>query len=202
MRIFKSKNGFTVIELIVAMTVFVVLMSIAAGGLIHLLKSQRVVAGLMEANDSASLSLEQMAREIRTGYNFCLTESGTLQFVNAIRDEVVRYRLNKNNNAIEKGISSSFGSASPTCSDADDNVWFVYTYKKLTADNVKINNFNVKACGENIDTDFLLDNCGSGGTNYPPRITLGLSVTSAEPDIAKLGIYVLIQTTISARRVQ
>ena len=47
MRIFKSKNGFTVIELIVAMTVFVVLMSIAAGGLIHLLKSQRVVAGLM-----------------------------------------------------------------------------------------------------------------------------------------------------------
>jgi len=29
-----------------------------------------------------------------------------------------------------------------------------------------------------------------------------LSVTSAEPDIAKLGIYVPIQTTISARRVQ
>ena len=93
MRIFKSKNGFTVIELIVAMTIFVVLMSIAAGGLIHLLKSQRVVAGLMEANDSASLSLEQMAREIRTGYNFCLTESKKLQFVSAIRNEVVRYRL-------------------------------------------------------------------------------------------------------------
>ena len=197
MRIFKSKNGFTVIELIVAMTVFVVLMSIAAGGLIHLLKSQRVVAGLMEANDSASLSLEQMAREIRTGYNFCLTESKKLQFVSAIRNEVVRYRLGKK--AVGKGGSGIFGETSFVCSDSDDS-WFVY--KKLTADNVKINNFNVKACGENIDADFLLDNCGSGGTNYPPRITLGLSVTSAEPDIAKLGIYVPIQTTISARRVQ
>ncbi|MEK7481758.1 MAG: prepilin-type N-terminal cleavage/methylation domain-containing protein [Patescibacteria group bacterium] len=190
-------KAFTVIELIVAMTVFVVLMSIAAGGFIHLLKSQRVVAALMTANDSASLTMEQMAREIRTGYNFCLTPSGKLEFVSAIRNEVVRYRLN--NGSIEKGVSGISGETSSTCSDLDDS-WFVY--KKLTADNVKIGNFNVKACGKNISPDFLLDGCGSGGNNYPPRITLGLSVTSAEPDVAKLGIYVPIQTTVSARRIQ
>src|SRR3972149_8733487 len=166
------QKAFTIIELIVAMTVFVVLMSIAAGGFIHLLKSQRVVAGLMEANDSASLSLEQMAREIRTGYNFCLTESKKLQFVSAIRNEVVRYRLGKN--APGKGVSGIFGETSFVCSDSDDS-WFVY--KKLTADNVKINNFNVKACGENIDADFLLANCGSGGTKKPPKETLSVSLT-------------------------
>lgn len=197
---FQNSNGFTVIELIVAMTVFVVLMSIAAGGFVHLLKNQRIVAALMTANDSASLTLEQMAREIRTGYNFCLTESGKLQFVSAIRNEVVRYRLN--NDAIEKGVSDMSGGDTSTCLDSDDDSWFVNKYKKLTADNVKIRDFKIKACGKNISADFLLDNCGNGGNNYPPRITVSLSVTSAERDVEKLGIYVPIQTTVSARRIQ
>lgn len=193
--ILNSKNsGFTVIELIVAMTIFVILMSIAVGGFVHLLKSQRVVAALMIANDSASLTLEQMAREMRTGYNFCITPFGKLEFVNAIRNEVVRYRLN--NDAMEKGVSGISGGDFSTCSDSDDS-WFVY--KKLTADNVKISDFNIKACGKNISPVFLLDSCGSGGNNYPPRITVSLSITSAEPDVKKLEIYVPIQTTVSSR---
>lgn len=210
MKILNSKNkGFTVIELIVAMTVFVLLMSIAAGGFVHLLKNQRIVAALMAANDSASLTLEQMAREIRTGYNFCLTESGKLQFVSAIRNEVVRYRINydaiSDNYFIEKGVSDISGGAGATCLDADDATWF--TYKKLTADNVKISDFKIKACGKNIDPLYInglasADVCGNSDNNYPPRITIGLSVTSAEPDVAKLGISIPIQTTVSARRIQ
>ncbi len=178
---FKINNGFTLVELMVAMGIFVVLMSIAAGGFINALRNQRLVMALMAANDNVSLTMEQMAREIRTGYNFSKISNEEFQFVNSY-NQVIWYKLN--NGAIERGTES---------------VILERTYKKITADNVKIASFNVGICGKNIDSNIILDSCGDGGVSYPPRITISFSITSSEPDIEKLKIFTNIQTTISSR---
>lgn len=179
---FKTKNlktGFTLVELVVAMGIFVILMSIATGGFIQMLRNQSIVVSLMATNDNMSLTLEQIAREIRTGYNFNKVSSTELEFVNSYNFKV-KYRLNEG--AIEKGIEYSG----------------ISNYKKITADNVLISAFNINVCGKNINGTSL-GNCGSGGDSYLPRITLSLSITSAEPDVKKLNIFTDIQTTISAR---
>jgi len=66
-----SRSGFTVTELIVAMGVFVVIVSIAVGVFVNAVRNQRRLVTLMAVNNNAGGVLEQMAREIRTGYRFC-----------------------------------------------------------------------------------------------------------------------------------
>ena len=68
---FKIHNkAFTLVELLVAMSLFLILIGIATSGFIRVLRTQRAIVELMTINDNAVLTLEQMAREIRTGYHF------------------------------------------------------------------------------------------------------------------------------------
>ena len=177
----KFQKAFTLVELVMAMSIFVILVSIAVGGFINILRNQRLAIALMSVDDNMSLSMEQMAREIRTGYNFIKISDEEFQFVNA-NNRIVWYRLS--NGAIERVMESVSLEKIP---------------QKITADNVKIVKFNVGICGKNLSPDLTLESCGTGGNSYPPRITLSFTITSAEPDIEKLKIFTNIQTTISSR---
>jgi len=88
-----NQKGFTLIELLVAMTLFVVFISIASGVFVRVLRSQRIIASLITVNDNASLTIEQMAREIRVGTHFSAPMPTRLDFINA-RNQSVSYRLN------------------------------------------------------------------------------------------------------------
>lgn len=66
-----SRSGFTLVELLVAIALFSILVSIAAGGFVNALRTERQAAAMMAAQSNVSIALEQMAREIRTGYLFC-----------------------------------------------------------------------------------------------------------------------------------
>ncbi len=163
----KTFRAFTVIELLVAMGLFIILMGIAAGSFIRAMRTQRAIVALMAANDNASLTLEQMAREIRTGSNFIKLSETELRFDNAYTVPVV-YRLE--GGAVERGTT---------------DINFITTYKKITADNVKVNNFVIKLFGQN------------PGDGYPPRITISISATGINSFLE--GVSTNIQTTISAR---
>ena len=102
-----SRKGFTMIELIVAMGIFLILIAAATSGFVQALRTQRAIVALMAANDNASSVLEQMAREIRVGYNFQTnTSEDELTFVNAY-NEIVTYRLD--NQTIERGTGGMGG---------------------------------------------------------------------------------------------
>ena len=162
-----SHRGFTLVELLVSMTLFLVLIGIATGGFIRALRSQRAIVELMVVNDNTVLTLEQMAREIRTGYNFSKISESELQFVNA-DNIVVFYRLS--GGVIERGT---------------EDVFVHRTYKKITADNIRVVNFNVALFGN------------SPGDGFPPRITISISVTGKSKYLENFSTN--IQTTISAR---
>jgi type II secretory pathway pseudopilin PulG len=155
MKLFLNKNsGFTLIELLVAISSFIVIISIAVGGFSGALRSQRQAIALMNANNNVSLVLEQMMREIRTGYNFNFCQnpncsSNTLSFTNAYGQSVI-YRLN--NNAIEKDSGSGF--------------------KKITADNVVVRYLNFIYSGT------------SPNDNKQPKITILIGISSKESSIS------------------
>lgn len=84
------RSGFTIVELLVAMTVFSIVISIATGAFIRALRTQRQLVSFAAANSNVSLVLEQMAREIRVGRDFTQSDEKQLSFTNG-RGEAVTY---------------------------------------------------------------------------------------------------------------
>ena len=115
------------VELLVAMSLFIVFTVIASGSFIRALRTQRAIVALIAANDNANLSIEQIAREIRTGSNFSLT-GNDLNFSNANNIQVI-YRLNSSTNIIERNENGA-------------------DFKPLTATNVRINKLNFYLQGQ------------------------------------------------------
>ncbi len=163
------KNGFTIVELLVAMAIFIAAVSIASAGFARALRSQKAVVALMAANDNASLSIEQMAREIRTGYNFCAgglsCSASELTFVNA-NNYVVTYRWNAADAAIERGLENA-------------------NFQKFTADNVRVVNLRFAVSGNQT------------GDGAPPRVTVIMGVGAKSQGVEN--VVVNVQTTVSAR---
>lgn len=126
----KFRRGFTMIELLVAMGVFITIVSVSIGIFVRSLRAQRNIVNLMAVNDNASLSIEQMAREIRTGRDFYSSASDELKFTN-YQQLAVTYRWNEANETLERGEANIF--------------------KPITANDVKIKNLKFALAGENED---------------------------------------------------
>ena len=149
-------GGFTIIELLVALGIFSIVILVGVGGFARALKIQRQVSAFSSVNSNISLILEQAAREIRTGINFCANgtvcgSSSVLSFINA-KGENVTYCLN--GEAIERVIAGS-------CGDG----------QRITADDVSVQYLT-----------FII----SGNQNndvHPPLITI---LTGASPKDASI----------------
>jgi len=165
------------VELLVAIASFVIIVSIAVGGFSGALRSQRQSIALLNANYNSSLVLEQMAREIRTGTNFCdqnppcssplgggEIRTDKLYFTNAYGQNVV-YRLN--NSGIEKSIDGGT------------------SFKKITADDVVVDYLK-----------FIL-NGQTFGDGKQTRITILMGIKSKESSVSSS--VVNLQTTVSPR---
>ncbi len=93
-----KQTGFTLIELIVAIGIFGLVVTMTVSIFVVALISQRRIISLRNVEDNTRFALESMAREIRTGKNFGGSVN-SLSFTNA-KSESVIYRLN--NNTIEQ----------------------------------------------------------------------------------------------------
>ena len=134
-------------ELLVSIGLFAVIMALAMGGFVRALRTQRQIVALISANSNLSLVLEQMSREIRTGFNFCSESAcpeGTLTFMNA-RGKQITYAFNGTGN---RGKITRTEDALPAADLTADNVDVRYLYFDLLA-----------------------------APNYPPRITIRVGVS-------------------------
>ena len=179
-----SKTGFTVVELLVSIGVFAVILAIIVNTFISSLRTQRALLGLMLANDNVSLAIEQMSREMRTGFNFLIedtansnlcanapantsaTEGIAITFCNA-NNEIVTYKFN--NEAIERRGSYAGG------------------FSPITGKNVKVDNLTFRRVIPDASAD------------WPPRINITLKVGSKNIELKN--IFTNIQTTISGRNI-
>ncbi len=175
----KTNRGFTLVELIVAMSIFLIAIVVIVGVFIRSLRTQRIVNHLMAVNSNTSLVIEQMAREIRTGYDFDLhtvappTCTGSqfeeLEFMNSKGNKVF-YRK-------ESDVIAREECAGEDCTSS--------SFEPLTASNITVD----RLC-------FL--NTGNLNNNRDPwRITTFLTVDSSNPQLT--GNIINFQTTVSAR---
>lgn len=65
-----TKRGFTLIEMMVAVGLFAVIMTISVGTLIGVFNTNRKSQSIKAAMDNLSLAIESMSREMRFGYRY------------------------------------------------------------------------------------------------------------------------------------
>ena len=173
----RHSSGFTLVELLVTIALFSILISIAVGGFVRALRTEREVSGMMATESNASIALEEMTREMRTGYAFIgvgncsLTSQQSqacrgVQFYNA-NGQQVAYIQNANGALTRTTASSSY-----------------------------------PLMGGNVSTTFLSftlfgDVNGVDNTHWPPRVTISLGVAPSSTNLSFSTIN--LQTTVSAR---
>lgn len=141
-----KNKGFTIVELMVAMSLFLILVAVAVGTFIQTLKTQRIIVELSAANDNATQAMEQMTREVRTGFNFVDSTDLILKFIN-YRSESVSYKL----------VGNSIARCTGEClSDTD--------FKPITAVEVKVEKLKFVVSGQELTDDL------------PTRVTITLTV--------------------------
>ncbi len=170
---FQKNKGFSLIELLVASTIFAVLILIVIGIFLGIVNAQRKTVAVRALQNSAHYALEAMARDIRTGFNFGLYGPQELRFTSTIGggNQLVAYHLR--NQSIEKG----FFDAGPG----------QYAFLPLTPPNVRINYLNFYLSGE------------VPGDQRQPRITIVLGGAAGQgSEETKINV----QTTLSQRELQ
>lgn len=164
------RSGFTVVELLVALSLFSIVTAVATGAFIRALRTQRQLVAFAAANSNVSLVLEQMAREIRVGSDFQSPNMSELHLTNA-RGEHVTYEFEEGElgGRIERTVEGTSGQGT----------------QQLTAENVNIRYL-----------EFRLSTADPED-GYPARVVIAIAVSPLEQGLGTS--VVRIQTTVSAR---
>lgn len=169
-RLIESHGGFTILEMMVSLAIFSVIIVIAAGGFIRALRTERQVSAYMNVNSSISLFLEQVAREVRTGQDFCVNGNNCaspsdISFLNP-SGKRISYCLDRG--SIKRSVDSDCGSG-----------------QRITGENILVKYL----------TFVITGNGASDGA--PPRVTIILGATSQKQ--FQLDYELNLQTTVSGR---
>lgn len=160
----RSQGGFTLVELMVSLTIFSIVMTVSAGTLLIMIDINAKAQAVYSSTTNLTFALDNMTREIRTGYHYyCETtirsdlQTGTndcsggggqyITFTKEKNGDRVGYRLN--GSAIEQRVGGD--------------------WVPLTSDDVEVTNFDLVVNGTN-------PAIGSGSTdNIQPTVDFTIS---------------------------
>ncbi len=207
-----SRAGFTLVETMISIGIFMILVTIAVGGFVQAIHTQGEVSKLISAQSNVSLGIEEMAREIRTGYLFC-HDPGSNNPTSSC--ETVR----KTCSITDSGFSDPGGPGA--LGNGDLPVWTCPTLQFYNA-NSELVNYSLSSDGALVRSD-VAENSGQAlpltsgdvvvktlqfrlfgmleGDGWTPRITVLLSIAPSSTDPAIANTVLNFETTISARQI-
>lgn len=203
-----ATGAFTLIEILVAIGVFSVLVTIGVGGFANALHTQREVAGLIAARSNAAVALEQMAREIRTGYLFCNGVGNTAN-PNCAFDILGKDANGNDTGCVSAPDPHGSGGNIMTCTDILDfynangqNVDYVLSGGALERSESGFSNL-VPITSNNVIVKYLIFTLFGNveGDHWPPRITISMGIAPSSTDPVLTNNVLNLQTTVSARNI-
>lgn len=173
----KKKNGFTLLEMTLAIGIFSVLVVSAIGIMLGVTKAQIKAGNIQEIQDNIRFGLELMTKELRTGNQYIITNfcgnSGEVNFLTA-QGENRSYWLDTEKRAIMRGTNVD---GSEDCVNAS----------QLTADEILVENLIFQIAGQ-----------VAGPNDGQPRVTITLKVNAKDPAIGT-ETSMDLQTTVVQR---
>jgi len=83
----KKNNGFTLVEMLVALSLFTIVVTIVAGSILVLISGNQQVVGEQSVMANMSFVMDSMTREIRTGKNYyCGNSFGSQPASDSVKD--------------------------------------------------------------------------------------------------------------------
>lgn len=117
-----TQKGFSLVEMMVAVTLFMIVMIVAIGGLMMLVYSGSTTQSVQSVSANLSLAVDSMTRNIRTGYGYYCSSalSGTLPsttndcssggtgivFTDSRTGDRTAFRYNSTDKSIEQKVES------------------------------------------------------------------------------------------------
>lgn len=183
-----KSRGFTLIELMVSVTIFIIVMTISLGALFSMSAADRKAEAVKTIMNNLNFALDSMTRTIRTGYGYgcptagtdCNSGSGGARIsLTSASNQSVSYCLG----------SGTTCSVSTSCSSGSCSILRSTnggaTYLALTAPEVKISNLSFYVLGS------------VGGDSTQPRVVITLDGTVDTGDQQPTSFQ--IQTTATQR---
>jgi len=129
----KDKRGLTLIEVLVALGIFGLVITMATSIFVLAIVNQRRIIALRNVEDNVRFALDSMSREMRTGVNFNGGGS-SISFTNAAGEAVV-YRLSSG--AIQKSSDGGINYSALTGSEATVNYLNFYIIGQAAKDGLQ-----------------------------------------------------------------
>ena len=167
----KIKNcGFTLIELIVALGVFMVVMTITLSAFLNIMDIQKKTEAFRKVNDNLNFAMEVMMREIREGKGYGAADCSGADFCFTGKDgKAVKYQLNGGGYIERK-------------EEADE--WL-----RMTSGGIKITSLSFLVSGEETYPS---------GDRQQPLVVISIGGESGEKE--KLKSKLDLQATVSQRK--
>lgn len=189
-------RGFSLIELLVSMALFIVVLTIGIGALLSLIGANAKAQNIHTAVSNVQFALDGMSREIRTGYSYyCSNGTETLGDIGIVQDcnkgsylsiieggqsltngnnnKRLAYRFNSGNKSIERKIGNG--------------PWVRLTDEKVVINSMHFNVMNSvsKANGNSVQPNVTIYISGrvNGINDLTTDFTLQTTVTSRSLDI-------------------
>ena len=178
--------GFSLIEVLVSLSIFAVVMTIAVGSLMVLIAANSRSQNMQEAMTNISFALDSMTREIRTGTDYYCITSGTLPSAGAAVQDC----------SDGGALAFNEGGKSLTVNTSNDSRRIKYRLQGGTIQRSLGNGSYVPITSANINiTDLRFYVSGSTrGDLESPTATIYISGTAGE-DASELATF-NIQTTV------
>jgi|GEM_PF-1980342 type II secretory pathway pseudopilin PulG len=188
----KKEGGYTIVELLVGVGLFLTATSVIVGIFIQGIRSQKLLNSLLEVQSNSSLIVEQIMREIRLGFYFKAVPSAgdfcgdlnpslsqNLEFIRFVRKEKIqtKYIWDDTNKNIIRKIQKLDAIGNPV---GDEQI------TQLNASSVAIN----KLC-------FLVNDVTEDPRQKPWRVTMSFNVGSTKAGLDNKTMD--FQTTVAAR---
>ncbi|HUC02138.1 MAG TPA: type II secretion system protein [Candidatus Paceibacterota bacterium] len=204
------KKGFTLIEMLITVGLFTIIITIAVGAFANAVRTQRQVSSLISAESNISITLEEMARQIRTGYLFCNTVGG-----NTPGSGVPGSVAGKANADCGCTFSSAPGATAGTwtCNALDfyDAQGDRIVYERPTTGSLAwqlvesstLSSAPQSLTGDTVSVKYLQFQLygQTEGDHWPPRVTVSIGIAPSSTDTAVENDVVNLQTTVSARSI-
>ncbi len=180
-----SKNSaFTLAELLVAMSLFIIIATVAVGIFVNSIKGERRLISLMGMQNNVSSALEQMAREMRGGYIFQLGPLNCAEDKSSglVGSDSISFLSPDGNSSVNYSLSS--GSLTRNSSP-------------ITSSNVNVSNLCFIVSQKQIGDPTMYTSSPANSCN-PWRITILLTMSPGYTN--PLGINSIpVETTVSSR---
>jgi prepilin-type N-terminal cleavage/methylation domain-containing protein len=193
----QNNNGFTLIEMLVALSLFTIVVTIAVGAFLSLIGASKSVQSEQSVITTLTFVLDSMTREIRTGTNYYCNTRSVLDDTNQVATSTVR-----DCNTGSDGLSFVEAGSSITASASNKRVAYYYdnssttnrtimrkvgngTPQSIVSDGITVTNAQFFVTGT--------DRLGVGTDINQPTVTIILEATD------DTGASTVLQTTVTQR---